>query len=223
LKALIVPHAGTIYSGPVAASAYARLAPIRDAISRVVLLGPSHRVFLRGIAAPTVERFKTPLGDIVVDRPSIESLLELPQVELNDEAHRREHSLEVHLPFLQEVLSAFVLVPLVVGAAEPAEVEEVLERLWGGPETLIVLSTDLSHHHRYEDACAIDRQTCHLIEKLAYERLSDDEACGVFPLRGLLKLARTRGLSVHNVDLRNSGDTAGTRSEVVGYGSFVVC
>jgi AmmeMemoRadiSam system protein B len=221
-KAMITPHAGTIYSGPVAATAYARLESVRTQISRVVLLGPSHRVFLRGLGAPSVDAFRTPLGDIPLDREAIEALLTLPQVEINDDAHAREHSLEVHLPFLQMMLDAFVLVPLVVGRSTPHEVAEVLKHLWGGPETLVVVSSDLSHFHDYASAKAIDAATTKLIEALQFEQLDGDRACGCQAVSGLLLTARQRGMKVTTVDLRNSGDTAGRRAEVVGYGSYLV-
>jgi MEMO1 family protein len=221
-KAMIAPHAGTIYSGPIAASAYARLESARSRIRRVVLLGPSHRVALRGIGAPSHDAFVTPLGDIALDRKSIDALLALPQVAIDDEAHRREHSLEVHLPFLQLVLDRFELVPLVVGVASADDVARVLDACWGGDETLIVVSSDLSHYHDYSTAKALDRETSDFIEQLEYERLTDDRACGVFPVRGLLRVARLRGMKARTVDLRNSGDTAGPRREVVGYGSYLV-
>src|SRR5581483_7429518 len=197
-KAIIAPHAGYIYSGPVAASVYHTLRPARRQIRRVVLLGPAHRVYLRGLATPSVDGFHTPLGRISLDRDAIASLRALPQVVESDEAHAGEHSLEVHLPFLQSLLEDFTLVPLVVGDAPPAQVSEVLGRLWGGPETLIVISTDLSHYHPYQ------------------------QACGCRPLNGLLHYARNHHLRVTNVDLRNSGDTAGPRNRVVGYGAYRV-
>ncbi len=221
-KAIVVPHAGTVYSGPVAGTVYARLESRAAALERVVLLGPSHRVPLQGLAASSHESFATPLGDIPLDPDSIARLVELPQVTINDEAHRREHSLEVNLPFLQEALGDFTLVPLVVGQASAQDVAEVLEAAWGGPETLIVISTDLSHFLDYDTAQALDRETSSFIEQLAFERISDERACGRVPLRGMLLASRNRGLSVQCVDLRSSGDTAGTRREVVGYGSYIV-
>lgn len=220
-KALIAPHAGYIYSGPVAASAYRRLAEVKDRIERVVLLGPSHRVPFRGLAVSSADTFRTPLGDIPVDTAAVADLLELPQVTLLNEAHAMEHSLEVHLPFLQEVLDSFVLVPLVVGDATAEEVGEVLERLWGGPETLIVISSDLSHYHPYEVARRQDRATSDAIEALAPERIGYDDACGRVPVSGLLHIARRHGLHAETIDLRNSGDTAGPRDRVVGYGAYV--
>jgi MEMO1 family protein len=219
-KAIIGPHAGTIYSGPIAASAYARI-PTTN-VRRVVLLGPAHRVRLRGLAAPTVDAFSTPLGDVPLDRRAIDGLLALPQVQLDDEAHRLEHSLELHLPFLQTRLSRFELVPLVVGQASAVEVAEVLDALWGGDETLVVVSSDLSHFHDYATASALDRETTRLIEALDGEGLDGEHACGVYPLRGLLRTAKQRGMRAQTVDLRNSGDTAGRRSEVVGYGSYLL-
>jgi AmmeMemoRadiSam system protein B len=221
-KAIIAPHAGYIYSGPIAASAYARLKSVRGKIQHVVLLGPSHRVGFRGLALSSAEFFVTPLGRIPLDREAAAKISDLPQVRVMDVAHAQEHSLEVHLPFLQEVLGEFRLLPLVVGDASPEEVSEVLELLWGGPETLIVISSDLSHYHDYATAQKMDRSTSHAIEALRYEDIHYDDACGRNPVSGLLHLARKQGLSVHTIDLRNSGDTAGTRDSVVGYGAYVI-
>jgi len=215
-----VPHAGYIYSGPVAASAYGLLNPARDIISRVVLLGPSHRVPLHGLAATHATHFATPLGDIALDTEAIKLLLSLPQVKTLDSAHAREHSLEVHLPFLQVLLSDFKLIPLVVGDASPEEVAEVLDRVWGDKHTLIVISSDLSHYHDYNTAKQLDIQTCHAIEQMTPERIGYEQACGRNPLNGLLTTAKRRGLTVTTVDLRNSGDTAGSRDQVVGYGAW---
>jgi MEMO1 family protein len=219
-KALIAPHAGYVYSGPVAATAYARVAPARSVIRRVVLLGPAHRVPFYGLAASSADGFATPLGEVAVDRTALEAALELPQVRVLDEAHALEHALEVHLPFLQEVLAEFAIVPLVVGDASAEETAEVLEVLWGGPETLIVISSDLSHYHDYAAARRMDAATSRAIEALAPERLSYEDACGRIPISGLLQAARRRGLRPQVLDLRNSGDTAGPRDAVVGYGSY---
>ncbi len=220
-KAIIVPHAGYIYSGPVAATAYASLVPRRGRIERVVLLGPSHRVPLEGMAVSSVEFFATPLGDIPIDREAVKHLLTLPQVKVMDEAHLLEHSLEVQLPFLQEILGEFRLIPLVVGDSSPDEVAEVLEKLWGGEETLLVISSDLSHYQDYETARRLDRATSDAIEALAPQRIHYDDACGRNPVNGLLLAARRRGLHASTLDLRNSGDTAGPRDRVVGYGAYV--
>jgi hypothetical protein len=220
-KALIVPHAGYIYSGPVAARAYDEIAPARGIVKRVVLLGPVHRVPVRGLALPGAEFFDTPLGRIAIDRDAVRELASLPQVVASAPAHAMEHSLEVQLPFLQKALGEFTLVPLAVGMASAEEVAGVLERLWGGDETLIVVSTDLSHYHAYQDATEIDRAT---IARIA-SRESDiehDEACGATPLNGLLFLSRKKNLSVNLLAACNSGDTAGGRDQVVGYSSFAV-
>jgi AmmeMemoRadiSam system protein B/AmmeMemoRadiSam system protein A len=218
-KALIAPHAGYIYSGPTAARAYARLLPYRGQIRRVVLLGPAHRVRLTGLALPSVQAFVTPLGPVPVDGAAIEALRGLPQVGVSDQAHAQEHSLEVHLPFLQMALGSFSLVPLVVGNASPGQVAEVIDRLWGGDETLVVVSSDLSHYLGYEQAQALDSGTARRI--LALDTGIDHEmACGATPVNGLLELARRRGLAPQLVDQCNSGDTAGDRSRVVGYASF---
>jgi MEMO1 family protein len=220
-KAIIAPHAGYIYSGPIAASAYARIQPARGRITRVVLLGPAHRVGFHGLALSSANCFQTPLGRITVDQEAVKKISGLPQVQVMDAAHMQEHSLEVHLPFLQEVLGEFSLVPLVVGDAEPNEVAEVLEALWGGPETLIVISSDLSHYHDYKTAQRLDRATSQAIEQLRLEDIQYDHACGRNPVSGLLRVARQRGLRAKTIDLRNSGDTAGTPDRVVGYGAYV--
>ncbi len=221
-KAIIAPHAGYIYSGPVAASVYARLKALRGRITRVALLGPSHRVGFEGLALSSADYYDTPLGRIPLDKHAETLLAGLSQVRVFDSAHAREHSLEVHLPFLLETVGEFALIPLVVGDATPQAVGDVLERLWGGPETLIVISSDLSHYHDYATAQRLDRATSQAIETLRYEDIGYDAACGRNPVNGLLYVARKRGLHAHTIDLRNSGDTAGPRDQVVGYGAYVV-
>ena len=218
-KALIVPHAGYIYSGATAALAYAQLSAARETIRRVLLLGPVHRVALRGLALPGVDRFATPLGDIVLDQDAIAAIRSLPQVVESPAAHAREHSLEVQLPFLQVVLDHFTLVPLAVGNASAAEVAEVLERLWGGPETLIVISSDLSHFLPYAQAQQIDRATAQHILDLQ-PTVTHEQACGGTPVNGLLLAARRHQLAPRLLGQCNSGDTAGDRQCVVGYAAF---
>lgn len=220
-KAIIAPHAGYVYSGPIAASAYARLWPARESITCVVLLGPAHRVGFNGLALSSADYFLTPLGRIPIDREAVNKISHLPQAHVMDVAHAQEHSLEVHLPFLQEVLGEFSLVPLVVGDAEPTEVAEVLDLLWGGLQTLIVISSDLSHYHDYKTAQKLDRATSQAIEQLRPEAIGYDSACGRNPVNGLLRVARQRGLKATTIDLRNSGDTAGSHERVVGYGAYV--
>lgn len=218
-KALIAPHAGYIYSGPIAASVYALLRPAAAVIRRVVLLGPTHRVGVRGLALPSVDAFATPLGRVEIDQEAVALLRDLPQVVVADPPHAQEHSLEVQLPFLQAVLADFRLVPLAVGQVSAEAVAEVVERLWGGPETLIVVSSDLSHYLPYATAREIDGHTAERV--LACDpTISHDEACGATPVNGLLIAARRHRLQPRLVDLRNSGDTAGERSRVVGYGAF---
>jgi hypothetical protein len=219
-KAVIVPHAGYIYSGPVAASVYARLAPARAAIRRVVLMGPAHRVPLSGLAVSGADAFQTPLGEVAVDRAGVEAILSLDQVAILDAAHEGEHSLEVQLPFLQRVLERFAIVPIVVGRAPPEQVAEVLERLWGADETLIVISSDLSHYHDYDTARRMDAATSRAIEALRPAEIGPHDACGSAAIGGLLRVAETRGLGARTIDLRNSGDTAGPRDRVVGYGAY---
>jgi AmmeMemoRadiSam system protein B len=218
-KAIIAPHAGYMYSGPIAASIYARLAPLRGIVRRVVLAGPAHRVYVSGAAIPSVEGFASPLGTVELDREALALLRRLPFVEVSDRAHALEHSLEVHLPFLQSVLGRFSLVPIVVGDASPAEVARIYDALWGGDETLIVVSSDLSHYLPYDDACRQDRATAGAILQME-ARLVPEEACGAAPINGLLAAARARALQPELVELRNSGDTAGGRDRVVGYGAF---
>lgn len=218
-KALIVPHAGYIYSGPTAAMAYACLAENAAEITRVVLLGPVHRVPVRGLALPGVDAFTTPLGTIELDRDAISLINTMPQVTVNAAAHQFEHSLEVQLPFLQTVLDDFKLVPLAVGDASTEQVASVLEKLWGGPETLIVISSDLSHFHSYQYAQLTDRKTVDSILALHALR-NHEQACGATPVNGLLLAARKHGLKPHLLDLCNSGDTAGEKDRVVGYASI---
>ena len=220
-KAVIAPHAGYVYSGQVAASAYARLKPARESIRRVVLLGPCHRLPVRGLVLSGARAFSTPLGEVPVDRQAGGAILDLPQVEVFDDSHTQEHSLEVQLPFLQVVLEDFTLVPLIVGQTKGAKVAEVIERLWGGPETLIVISSDLSHYLDYDSARRLDAITCRAIENLDPAGIGQDLACGRVPVLGLLMLAKRRGLKVDTLDLCNSGDTAGSRDRVVGYGSWI--
>ena len=220
-KALIAPHAGYVYSGPVAASGYALLSPLKGSVQRVILLGPAHRWPFQGLAVSSAAGFESPLGRVPLDHEAIGLALELPQVVVLDEAHEGEHSLEVHLPFLQTILGSFTLVPLVVGDASPEEVAEVLRLLWGGPETLVVVSSDLSHYLPYSQAVEVDELTARAIEALRPEEIQEDQACGRTPMGGLLLVAREKGLRVERVDLRNSGDTAGPRNQVVGYGSFL--
>jgi AmmeMemoRadiSam system protein B len=218
-KAMIVPHAGYIYSGPVAASAYTQLVPHRQTIRRVVLLGPVHRVAVRGLALPGIRTFATPLGTIPVDHEAADRILSLRRVTTSRLAHAQEHSLEVQLPFLQQVLEQFTLLPLAVGDATAEEVAEVLDVLWGGPETLIVVSSDLSHYLPYEQARRVDADTCTSIQNLDIA-LTHEQACGGTPINGLLLAARRHRLVPTLLDRRNSGDTAGGRDRVVGYAAF---
>lgn len=220
-KAIIAPHAGYIYSGALAAIAHAQLKPAAAEIERIVLLGPCHRVPVRGLATTSRAGWETPLGRIPIARSKLDGLSDLKQVVVSDPAHAQEHSLEVHLPFLQRLLPhGFTLVPFAVGQASAAEVASVLERLWGGPETRIVISTDLSHFLDYETARALDLQTAEAIERLDWESLQRDQACGRTPVSGLLDLARRKRLQIERLGLCSSGDTKGPRDRVVGYGAW---
>lgn len=218
-KGIVAPHAGYVYSGPIAASIYAPLEDLRGTVHRVVLLGPTHRVAVDGLAVPDTFAFSTPLGEVPIDRKAIASIADLPQVVVSNAAHAPEHSLEVQLPFLQVVLGEFSLVPLAVGRASTEEVAEVLERLWGGDETLIVVSSDLSHYLPYDAACLTDSRTARQILDLD-PTLNHHQACGATPINGLLLAARRHKMHGKLLDLRNSGDTAGDKARVVGYGAF---
>ena len=220
-KVLVVPHAGYIYSGQTAAAAYRLLQEQADTIRRSILLGPSHRVAFQGLALPDCKTFTTPLGEVPLDTQAMHTLLNLGQVQVLDTAHAAEHSLEVQIPFLQRCLKDFQLVPLVVGNASTMAVAEVLKNVWGGDETLIVISTDLSHYHSYDEACARDASTVKAIEQLTPE-LTGGQACGCRPLNGLLEVARQRGMQVSTLEVCNSGDTAGDKNRVVGYAAFAL-
>lgn len=218
-RALIVPHAGYEYSGPIAGRAYGSLGSAARSLRRVVLLGPSHREWFRGLAVPTVQAFATPLGVMRVDAAAVITLRQLNAVVVSDAAHALEHSLEVQLPFLRRLAPAAEIVPVVAGEASPADVEAVIGALWGGAETLIVVSSDLSHYHSYAAAQALDAATAQAILEGRGD-LSGEEACGSIVVNGLARVARNRGLRAELLDLRNSGDTAGDRRRVVGYGAF---
>jgi AmmeMemoRadiSam system protein B/AmmeMemoRadiSam system protein A len=220
-KALVAPHAGFVYSGSTAAAVYARVKNGAAKISRVVLLGPSHRVGFEGIATSSADFYATPLGQIPLDRAAIEAIQRLPGVEPLDQAHKDEHSLEVQLPFLQRCLKQFSLVPLVVGQASPESVAAVIDALWGTEETLVVISSDLSHFLDYDAARDKDTETTALIENRS-ATLTGDQACGCKPLNGLLQVLQRRQLDINTVQLLNSGDTAGSRERVVGYGAWTV-
>ena len=220
-RALIVPHAGYVYSGKTAAAAYACLAPVRDSIRRVVMFGPAHRVSLEGMALPAADSFATPLGDVQIDRSGAERIAGLAGVIVSEEAHRQEHSLEVQLPFLQTVLGDFSLVPVVVGRCAAATVAAAMDLLWDEPGTLLVVSSDLSHFHSYEAAGRLDSATCDRLLARSTD-LNGEQACGAYALNGLMHSAGRRSLRVELLDLCNSGDTAGDRDRVVGYASFLL-
>lgn len=218
-KALIVPHAGYVYSGAIAATAYSTLRPVAATIKRVILLGPTHRVALHGLALPDAAVFKTPLGQVKLDKDAIQAIAHLPQITISAEAHAMEHSLEVQLPFLQCVLTEFTLLPLAVGMASAETVAEVLEYLWGDDETLIVISSDLSHYLPYATAQQVDNATVQSILQLQ-QPIAHDHACGGTPISGLIIAAKNHQLTPRLLDLRNSGDTAGSRDQVVGYAAI---
>jgi len=221
-KAFIVPHAAYLYSGPIAATAYRALAPLCDVLRKVVILGPTHRIAVDGFALPAAQAFATPLGAVPLCRSAWEQLQQRPDIVIDDRPHAQEHCLEVQLPFLQTVLGAFELVPILVGRTASATVADLIEQLWGGPETLILVSSDLSHYLSYEQARHCDRATVAHILRLQ-EGIAHHQACGATAINGLLRAAARHGLAAHLLDLRNSGDTAGERSQVVGYASIAFC
>lgn len=220
-KALIVPHAGYLYSGPVAGAAYALLSGAGDRFNRVVLLGPAHHVFVQGMAVPTVDWFETPLGRIQVDREARDRVVAGGLASARDDAHRAEHSLEVQLPFLQRCLPSFFLLPVAVGQCPPKDVARLIESEWGDEQTLLVVSSDLSHFLPYDQALVKDRFTARRILDME-TGLDGEQACGSHAVNGLLLSARLRRMRVKELDLRNSGDTAGSRERVVGYGAFAL-
>ena len=221
-KAIIAPHAGYIYSGAIAGSAYAPLDEISDRFDRVILLGPCHREYVSGIAASTATAFNTPLGEVLLDQAGIRSIVEkFDFVDYSDRAHKLEHSLEVQLPFLQSILKDFSLLPFAVGGATPEQVEALLDQVWLEASQLVVVSSDLSHYLDYSKAQEIDGYTTQKIENLDPTGLSPEHACGQRPVCGLLRYASKHGLKCEVVDVRNSGDTAGTRDQVVGYGAYL--
>lgn len=220
-KAIIAPHAGYIYSGPIAGSAFKPWQGQMDNVTRVILIGPAHTMAITGLAGGSANIWRTPLGDVLVDEEAGEMLRPLPQVQVHDGAHGREHCLEVMLPFLQLIAPQVKIVPLVVGQSNGREVAEVLQTLWGGPETRLIISSDLSHYYDYATAQKLDAATAQAIETLQPDKLSSESACGRIPIQGLLYLAQTHHLAAHTVDLRNSGDTAGSHDRVVGYGAFL--
>lgn len=220
-KALIVPHAGYVYSGPIAASAFVYLQPYRHLFKRVVIIGPSHHVGFNGVAISNADYFDTPLGIIPVDMDAQTELLTIAGVQVNEAAHAAEHSLEVQLPFLQILLDEFAIVPIVVGRATPQLVSEVIATLWGGSETLILISSDLSHYHNYQTAKQLDQTTTQAILNQDVDTIDSHHACGCVGIRGLLTFAKRHPLDATMLDLRNSGDTAGSKDRVVGYGAYL--
>jgi AmmeMemoRadiSam system protein B len=221
-KAVIAPHAGYIYSGPIAANAFRPLEPLRGRVRRVVLIGPSHFVPFTGIALPGADAFETPLGQVALDADGVAHAEQFPQVVTLPQAHGREHGIEVELPFIQSVLGEVGIVPMVTGSATAEQVGEVIDALWGGDETLIVISSDLSHFYDYDTARRLDDATARAIVEMRPEDLGEGSACGRLAIQGLLWAAERRDTGVALLDLRNSGDTAGPRNEVVGYGAFAV-
>ncbi|MCP3936732.1 MAG: AmmeMemoRadiSam system protein B [Actinomycetia bacterium] len=221
-KIVVVPHAGYRYSGSVAGCAYSRLARLVPAPKRVVLLGPAHTMPVSGMVVPQAHVWRTPLGDVEIDRPAVEALEVLHGVQTDERPHAQEHALEVQLPFLQRVLSdGFTFVPVVVGRTPPDLVADLIDTCWGGDETIIVISTDLSHYHPEPEAKALDRATVDAVLAGDLAGVTHDGACGATPLRGAMVAAGRRGLSPVLVSLATSADAGGDNWRVVGYGSFV--
>ncbi len=223
-KAMISPHAGYVFSGPIAGSGYLWLKAAAERIKKVVLIGPAHYKSFEGVATISADAMASPLGDLPVDRPLLDKAMQLPFVAVNDEAHAPEHGLEVHLPFLQRVLGtgdAFTVAPFIFSRTDGQRVGELIEALWGGPETLILVSSDLSHFYNYDDANTLDHAACEAIEQFDPVAIKEEQACGRLAIQGLLHVGPSHNLHVKTLDLRNSGDTAGSKDRVVGYGSWV--
>ncbi|TQV86489.1 AmmeMemoRadiSam system protein B [Aliikangiella coralliicola] len=221
-KALIVPHAGYQYSGKIAAYAYSMLRARKNKISRIVLLGPCHRVWIEGLAIPSVEYFSTPLGEIPLDKQKLQELTQFVQIQISDLAHQEEHSLEVQIPFIQRIFDKIKLIPIAVGGASTEQVSEIIEYLWEGAETIFLISSDLSHFLDYHTARETDRKTTEYINNLDYQSLNHEMACGSTPIQGLLKVAQEKSMQVSTLAQCNSGDTAGDKSRVVGYASYAI-
>ena len=224
-KAIIVPHAGLMFSGSLAALGFATVRALKDTIKRILIIGPAHRMAFQGIALAKADGFATPLGNLRCDLGALQSALALPQVQILDDAHRLEHGLEIELPFIQRLFGEKTdigIVPLLVGRCSPRQVHEVIEALWGGPETLIVISSDLSHFHDYDTAKSMDNHTRAMIEALDAENIGSNDACGALPVGGMLLSARKRGMQIKTLGMRNSGDVTGDKSRVVGYGAWAI-
>lgn len=219
-KALIVPHAGYVYSGTAAARAYVEWAPVRTRINRVVLIGPAHRVAFKGIATTRADYWSTPLGPVAIDRETLKPLVDTGDVLIHDQAHDHEHCLEIHLPFLQRLIPSFQILPFLAGQSDGQQVARLLEKVWGGPETAILISSDLSHYLSYEAARALDEKTAKNIEAFKAENIEREHACGRIPISGLLACAKHRDMTIQRLALLNSGDTCGPKDRVVGYGAW---
>jgi len=224
-KAIIVPHAGLMFSGSLAALGFATVRALKDTIKRIVIIGPAHRMAFQGIALARADQFATPLGNMRCDLPALQKALALPHVQMLDDAHTLEHGLEIELPFIQRLFGEDAdigIVPLLVSRCSPRQVHEVIEKLWGGPETLIVISSDLSHFHDYDTAKKMDNRTRAMIENFDAENIDTNDACGALPVAGMLIAARNRGMKIKTLGMRNSGDVTGDKSRVVGYGAWAV-
>ncbi len=221
-RAVIAPHAGYVYSGPIAGSAYKALYSSKENIKNVIILSPSHNCSFDGVATHSAQAFSTPLGDIEVNQELKEKIASLPFIKELDEAFIREHALEVHLPFIQYVLPHAKILPLVVGQTYPEEIQMLIETLWNDPSNAFVISTDLSHFLSYMQAQKLDSLTAKQFERKLFQEIHHEQCCGYFPVRGMLKFAKEHGLKISTLDLRNSADTAGDKGRVVGYGSFMI-
>jgi AmmeMemoRadiSam system protein B len=222
-KAIIVPHAGYVYSGSVAATAYKPFLKFKHNIRNIILVGPAHFVTFFGIATTFADSFITPLGAVEVNHELVKSALECDPVLELDQAFQQEHCLEVQLPFISELFPNAKITPLLVGNAKYSDVATLLKKLWGDKDTLIIISSDLSHYHDYKTANKLDQATSDAIESIQPDKMEPHSACGKIPIQGLLQCAKEFGLKVNKLDLRNSGDTAGDKSRVVGYGAYYLC
>lgn len=218
-KAIIAPHAGYIYSGIAAACAYQCL-EMMPYIKNIILVGPSHYIAFNGVAYSDYDTFITPLGELFVNTNLIQQIAKLPATQHFNDAFSREHCLEVQFPFLQKKLNEFTIVPLLVSGANKQTVASVLEALWGDKETLVIISSDLSHYHDYLTAQQLDSETSQAIVNLDADNIKEDSACGRIAIRGLLHLAKQKKMQAKKILQINSGDTAGDKQRVVGYGAY---
>ncbi len=221
-KAIIVPHAGFIYSGDIAAKAYKALIPLVDNYKKIILLSPAHRKSVTGVAYHNARKFACPIGDIPVNAELLSILKTNDSVYNDDEAFNFEHGLETHFPFISYIFRDISFLPLIVGNIDTQKLSDIFNLFWQADDILFIISSDLSHFHNYEICKTLDHETTQHIINLNYEKINHDAACGYYPLCGALKLAKDNNQKCYLLSLKNSGDSIGDKDSVVGYGSFII-